>query len=111
MLFGAGFEKNGKHAAGAAAGAFGLARFVDAQPARGSDGRRVHQVRLLRQCLVQDRFDGGVADKLRLPFRNVSAVAQQNLFQRALTSLRQERAQALRQHDVRLQLEIFIVRH
>ena len=90
---------------------FGLRSSVDVQASRGGDGRGIHQVGLLLQAFVQNAFDGGVADQFGLGFRNVAAVAQGNMLQRAFAGLRQERAQAFRQHDVGVQLEVFLVRN
>ena len=44
-------------------------------------------------------------------FRDVAGVAQRNLFQRPFAYLCQKRSQPLGQNDVRLQFQIFVMRH
>ena len=64
--------------------AFGLVRLQHPQSALLGDGRRVHQVRLLLQRLVQDALDRRIANQFRLPLRDVPAVANRNLFESTL---------------------------
>jgi hypothetical protein len=99
-------DRNRKHAARASGRTLRLAFFVNAQATRRSNSGRIYEIRLFLQSLIQNAFNGAITDQLRLPFRNMTAVAKRNLLQSAFADLRQERTQPLRQHDVGLQLDV-----
>ncbi len=74
VLFGAGLQPEGENAV-IVAGSFRLAFFSDAQPAGRSDSRRIHQIGFFLQALIQNAFDGGVADQFGFRLGNVSRIA------------------------------------
>src|SRR5438132_10365719 len=100
VLLAAGFQKNGKHAAGPAHAGLWLARFIYAQAARGGDGGGIHQVCLLLQCLVKNSFNGGISYQLGFPLSNMAAVSNCDLLYAAIGSLGEKRTEAFGKHDI-----------
>src|SRR5437660_12799284 len=97
MAFLLALDRDSEYAASAARGSLRLALFAHREAARRSQTGGVNQVSLFLNRHIEDSLDGCVTDQLSLPFRDVSAVADRDFFERTPTDLRQKRSQPLRQ--------------
>src|ERR1044072_9811854 len=61
--------------------------------------------------LIQNPFDSSVADQFSLPLSDVAAVAQRDFLKSSITYLGEECSQTFRENDVRLKLEILLMRN